>query len=323
MPAVLNLKKAELLKEQLTTAQNNQIRVMYKRLADQVSKESLVLSKKDNVSSILKKQYLGKLEQQLQVEVKNISNQLQNIIPDTSMKVADAVVLANKEWLSGLGMNMTGAWSNVPTDVVNSIMTGKVYDSGWSLSKRIWGIEQKTMQDIHYVIAQGMAANKSSFEIAKDLEKYVNPSAAKTWDWKKVYPNTNKTVDYNAQRLARTLTHHAYQQSFVATTKFNPFIEKYKWLSSNGANTCQLCAERDGQLFDKDKLPLDHPNGKCTWSAVISKSSKEINQEIADWYKSDDGTYPEMDDFAKSLGYKPSDNVVKKVEDNIKPTTTK
>ena len=69
---------------------------------------------------------------------------------------------------------------------------------------------KNTQGDIQYIVAQGIASQKSAFDIAKDLEKYVDPSAKKDWAWSKVYPGTKKVVDYNAQRLARTMVSHAY-----------------------------------------------------------------------------------------------------------------
>jgi hypothetical protein len=57
---------------------------------------------------------------------------------------------------------------------------------------------------------------------------------------------------------------------------------------------CELCAERDGRIYQKDALPFDHPNGMCTVTAVIPKSYDEIGQELGDWAaeKSDN---PELD----------------------------
>ena len=91
---------------------------------------------------------------------------------------------------------------------------------------------------------------------------------------------------------------HAYQQSFVRTTQRNPFVTKYKWEASNSSRLCEICASRDGVLFEKDELPLDHPNGMCTFTAVTD-SMVDIADRIADWVegKSD----PELDDYADYL----------------------
>ena len=115
------------------------------------------------------------------------------------------------------------------------------------------------------------------------MEIYLNPKAKKPFDWSRVYPGVHKTVDYNAHRLARTGVTHAYQMSFQRSTRDNPFIEKYKWLSSNSGRSCELCRQRNGRLFEKDELPLDHPNGMCTVIAVIPKSYEQIADELADW----------------------------------------
>ena len=126
----------------------------------------------------------------------------------------------------------------------------------------------------------------------------MNPDARKDWDWGKVYPGTKKVVDYNAQRLARTMVSHAYQQAFVRTTQKNPFVSKYKWEASNSGRVCEICEERDGKLFDKDELPLDHPNGMCTFTTVMDDLEK-IGERLGDWAagKSD----PELDKWAEDL----------------------
>ena len=121
--------------------------------------------------------------------------------------------------------------TRVQMDVVNNIITGQIYEGGWNLSKAIWTDNEKTLKDIYQVVAKGMAENTSIYDIAKDLEAYVRPGSKLPWntvgkDGVKIF---KKTVDYNAQRLARTLVQHSYQQSFVATTIKNPFITEYVW----------------------------------------------------------------------------------------------
>ena len=133
------------------------------------------------------------------------------------------------------------------------------------------------------MIERGIVAQKSAYELAKDLEMYVNPKAKKPWEWQKVYPNCNRVVDYNAQRLARTSVTHAYQLSFQRATKIIR-----SWNSTSGIRPMlerrANCVQREmGKLFDKDKLPLDHPNGMCVVTAVIPKELDEIAEELNDW----------------------------------------
>jgi len=302
--ADLSIKSAEKARNEITKRQTNEVRMMYKRAAKSIVRKSAALQGKDNISSVLRQQYLNELEVILKKEYDKLSIQLGLNIKATMTATAEAVIKDSNVWITKVGMKIDEAWMHLPNQIVQNISTGKIYDSGWSLSKRIWGINEKTMKDIHSVIAEGVAQNKGSFDIAKDLEKYVNPNAVKKWDWSKVYPGTAKKIDYNAQRLARTLVQHSYQQSFKETTEKNPWVEKYKWLSAFSARSCEICKNRDGQLFDKDKLPMDHPMGLCTWVAVIDKDWDEITDDIAKWYKSPDGTYPNIDSFAKSISNK-------------------
>ena len=53
---------------------------------------------------------------------------------------------------------------------------------------------------------------------------------------------------------------------------------------------------------------MDHPNGMCTMEPAIDMD-KTIDQ-LADWIKEPDGTYPEIDEFAKKLGYEPTPTVI-------------
>lgn len=293
----LNLRTAEQERVRLTTAQQKQIRKLYEDAAKKVSEQA---EKAPRVpSDALKKQYLNNLKKQLDVELGNIQGEIESTVKSNMKKTAEAVVKGNIDFLKKIGMPIQGAFSHVPDDIVRSVATGQIYEGSWSLSRAIWRNTQRTQRDIQTIIAQGIAQNLSAYDIAKDLEQYVNPSAQLDWDWSKVYPGTSRVVDYNAQRLARTMVSHAYQQSFVRTTQKNPFVTKYKWVSSGGARTCEICAGRDGVEYSKDDLPLDHPNGMCTFIAVIEDSMVNIADRIADWAlgKSD----PELDEFASYL----------------------
>lgn len=267
---------------------------MYKRIARNIDKEAKKLPK--TPSGILRSLYLNKLKGQVNEQLNALRKSLESTITANMTTVADAVVGDNLRFLRYVDMPIQGAFSHISRDVVESIISGNVYQGNWSLSKSLWKHTQKAQKDINTIIAEGVAQNKSAYDIAKDLEKYVNPTAQKSWDWNKVYPGTAKKIDYNAQRLARTLVSHAYQQSFVRTTQPNPFVTKYQWDSSNSGRSCDLCKSRDGQLYDKDSLPMDHPNGMCTYIAIIESSMTDIADRIADWALGETSD-PELDKY--------------------------
>ena len=190
-----------------------------------------------------------------------VTNNIQNM--------SRVVVSSNTKWLTSLGFDsavLNVSMNSVPDTIVHRLVTGQVYESGWSLSGSIWTDNQKTQKQIYEIVAGGIAQNKSIYEMAKDLERWVNPDKARPWNLRnakgrKIYP---RSVDYNAQRLARTLVQHSYQQSFVETTKDNDLIIDYIW-KANGSRVCPICTAKDGKHFPKDNLPLDHPNGMCVW----------------------------------------------------------
>lgn len=296
MPGKLNLNTAEQTRVDLTVKQQKQIRSVYESAAANIAKQAEKIPL--TTSSILRQQYLSTLQGQITTELDKIRSELGESIKGNMGAVSDAVIQDNVTFLQSVNMPVEGAFSRVSDEVIRSVTTGQLYDGNWSLSRALWKDEKRTQQDVQSIVAQGIAQNKSAYDIAKDLEKYVNPSARKDWDWSKVYPGTKKQVDYNAQRLARTMVSHAYQQAFVRTTQNNPFVTKYQWIAS-GSRVCPICEDRDGQYYAKDDLPLDHPNGMCTFVAVIEDSMEDIADRIADWVEG--GADTELDEFAKSL----------------------
>jgi len=308
--------KAEGVRAKLSVQQEKAIAKMYKDLAKDIDKEAKALSTRTNISSVMRVAYLQDLRKQIASQLSDNSQSQKSMVKDNMTKAAEAVVSDNTAYLVALGLDIKGAFSYVPKDVVEQIVSGKLYKGKWSLSAAIWGNDKKTLSDIDMIVARGVAGQKSTYEIAKDLEKYVNPEKVRPWDWGKVYPGSAKKVDYNAQRLARTMVSHSYQESFVRVTKNNPFIEAYRWLSSEDDRVCPLCIERaegvhgviiNGEevfgAYYKSDLPMDHPNGRCTFDIISGKTDEDDNARLAAWIKGGDDE--ELDDYARDMGYNP------------------
>ena len=302
---------------EITNKQAKQIAKLYEDLSLEIEEEIAALSNRTNVSSILRTQYLYNLKDQVQQELRNINGKTEGIIRSNMGEVAAAVVADNERFLASVGLNLAGAYSHIPTDIVKEVASGQLYKDRWTLSNAIWGNTQKTLSDVNSVVAKGIAGQKSTYEIAKDLEKYINPALRKDWEWSKVYPGTAKVVDYNAQRLARTMISHAYQDSILRTTRDNPFVECYEWMTAGGDRVCEICQERESGFhgvvingksmygcYYADDLPLDHPNGMCTIDVYIDNDYDAIADRLADWVNGEQD--PEMDKFAQSLGYSSS-----------------
>ncbi len=296
MAIQLDFSSAEAQRLKITQEQQEYIRDLYRQASADVGK--LAEQAPRVPSDALRQQYLHTLQGQIDSQLRDIERQLNGTIRSSMTDTVKATVADAKSFLKETGLPIKGAYSHVPADIVRSVASGQLYTGNWTLSKALWLNTAETQHDVQSVIAQGIIQNKSAYAIAKDLEKYVDPTARKDWEWSKVYPGTRKVVDYNAQRLARTMVSHAYQQAFVRTTQKNPFVTKYKWEASNSGRVCEICAERDGKLFNKDELPLDHPNGMCTFTAVMEDLDK-VAERLGDWAhgKAD----PEIDSWYQSI----------------------
>ena len=222
-------------------------------------------------------------------ELKKRTKELNPILYETVKNYAEksADIGVYPEWalfskiLGDKDHEIINTLTRIPEEVVRELLNGDMYKDNQGLNKRIWRFQKENEQKIDYIIQRGLIEKKSTFELAKDLEMYVNPKAKKTFEWKKVYPNAgNKTIDFNAYRLASTSITHAYQMATIRAAQANPFSEGVKWHSVLSQRTCQLCKERHGKIFKAEDVPLDHPLGLCTTYSVITKSLKEISEEL-------------------------------------------
>ena len=300
----LIFKDSEMAKNAIMDSQKKEIAALYEKWADEIGEKAKYYSRKSTASSIVSERQMKELKKQLRATSQEVSNEVYKKIKTNMYTIADSVVADNVNWLQSFGFSADGlnaAFNYVPDSIVRNIVTGQIYEGGWNLSKAIWSDNEKALKDVYGIVAKGVAQNMSIYDIAKNLEAYVSPSKKKPWNLKapdgvKIF---KKSVDYNAQRLARTLVQHSYQQSFIATTQKNPFITEYEW-NSNGSRVCPLCLARHGERFKKDELPMDHPNGMCVMIPVVAE---DMIDQLADWFNSPDGTYPEIDAFAGNFGY--------------------
>ena len=273
-------------KLKLAKKQEKQIKEIYQNIYLTVSKK---LSKVNPNS--LSERYLKSLRDTLEDEFLISQNKIKKIIKNNMLEASslgtntqlDFFMQINSEYELALGDTFKDMFSKIPKSAMNEILFGKVYKGRAGLSERIWAYTKSFTKDIDYIIAEGIAAKKSIYEVAKDLEKYVNPLSAKEWEWCKVYPNANKKIDYNAQRLARTSINHAYQMAQKRSCKNNPYVTGIQWVSSNTHRTCELCNSRNGVVYDVAKVPLDHPNGLCTTIPVIPMDLEDIGKELNSW----------------------------------------
>ena len=297
----LDLSGSEVVRAALTEEQERAIAQMYLDLSRQAHAEAERLKLYGtNTSAAMRAIQLEELARQLSAQHAAAMGRLNGQLQGAVGTMAGAVGNDMAGWLQSVGLApISGAYSHVPAQAIEAIISGALYKGDWSLSDALWQNNQAVRDDIYRVIAEGMALNRTTYDIAKDLEKYLNPHARKDWDWGKVYPGTRLKVDYSAQRLARTMIAHAYQYALVETCRNNPFVVGFIWHSVLQERTCDLCEERDGQFYGKNELPLDHPNGLCWWEAYMPDDLTAIGERLGDWVNG--GSDPALDGFAAAL----------------------
>ena len=191
---------------------------------------------------------------------------------------------------------------------VKNVIGGKIYKDGAGLSPRIWQASAMTNNKIQEVITAGLAMDMGAAKLSKLLQDYVNPTARKTWSNDKIrellgdgYAAWNRNLEYNALRLARTTLAHTATMSMRQAQKVNPYATKIKWHSVHAANrTCSICEEMDGNIYDTDKCPFDHPNGMCYQTHEMEKSLDEIADELAAWCKGEPNEL--LDNWWREMG---------------------
>lgn len=294
------IKQAKNKEIKLTKESYKQIQQIYK----DVAKDLLIKSKKTNKKSLSErwlKDYRKAIKRALseinKILNKNITDKIKKSAKLPSSVQLDFFSLIDNKYNLGMHQTFKNMFSRVPEEVVKELINGNIYKDGRGLSKRIWFANNKVKGDIQHIINKGIIEKKSAYELAKDIETYVNPQAKQDFKWKKVYPNIgNKKVDFNAQRLARTSINHAYFMSNVRSCSKNPFVECMHWELSlqhfirmhGRTDICDEYANSDNYNlgtgnFPINKVPLPHPQCMCIIYAIIPDSMENIGTKLNKW----------------------------------------
>lgn len=234
----------------------------------------------------LTEQYLRQTAKYLRNEYKKLGVEEEKEIRRIVKKTVDSYTQNQADLYSSLcpelSKSFTDLFSKVNEKALYQVVSGEMYKDKISLSKRLWGNNKKTMDNINQILTDGLVAKKGSREIAKDLEAYVNPDYKKEYGLFTIHPKSKNKVEFNSYRLANTLINHAYQTATKESAKHNPFVETITWLSGTDDRVCELCASRNGKKFKKDKVPLDHPLGRCTLLTDVD-DLENIAKELKEW----------------------------------------
>lgn len=259
-----------------------EIKKAYKRVANNLIKR-LALVNPDTMTY----DYLRQTAKYLEKEYKKLNKRLNKDIEKAITSTVEGYTQSQVEFYSDLCKPLSSSFEDmfikVNKQVLDNVITGKMYGDNIKLSDRLWSNHKKTVKTINDILTDGFIAKKGSKEIAKDLEVYCTPDYLKEYDKFTIHPKSKNKVEFNSYRLANTYINHAYQEATRQSAKHNPFVEKVEWLSGTDDNVCDLCKERNGKKFDKNKVPLDHPLGRCTLLPVIEDDLEDIARELKDW----------------------------------------
>ena len=252
---------------------------------------------------------------------KKIADETEQIIREYALQGAklapetERLIMSKAFQLAGLDTslvndvfeNMVG---KLGMESVKNVVSGGIYKDGVGLSARIWQASAMSANSIQEVVAAGLAQDMGAAKISELLKDFVNPTARKTWSNDKIrsilgdgYAAWNKSLEYNALRLARTTLAHTATMSMRQVQQVNPYATKIMWHSVHAAGrTCSVCEEMDGQIYDTDKCPFDHPNGMCYQTHEFEKSLNEMADELAAWCKGEPN--PVLDEWWENFGSK-------------------
>lgn len=260
------------------------IQKMYSDIAKETEKkiQDIERAGKWSGTTVLQMKQLRDLQKSVEKSLKELGKSLEKDILSDMKKVAEVTCTDVAGFLRRSGAGISISMAHVPDKVVRNIVSGNLYGQRWTFSKAIWNDYNKASGDLAMIVSKGLAAQKPIYEIAKDLEKYVNPAVRKDYDWSRLYPGSKKQVDYNAYRLAQTMSTHAHQQAVIISCKEDPLVDGVEWRSSGSSRVCPLCEQRNGEIFPLDKCPMDHPMGQCILIPHIKKTGDDPHKNAAD-----------------------------------------
>lgn len=247
------------LRDRITRTQERAIKQLYRGVLSSLYREEQRLKRLGHSDSVRMAQI-----KELRSTTINLLNQVTNKLTSHAQAGIEEVVKATLE--------LYGRNTAVAQSITMSFITGNVYGGDWSLSSSIWGSNSRQIRDIYNIVARGNLLGYSFEQIADQLKKYVNPDKLYGWDGPGNLHIYSHSIDYNAQRLIRTLLTHAYQYSQWLMTHDDEGILGYRW-HAQGPRACPICRERDQVIFPVDEVPWDHPNGMCYIEPVYSRQN--------------------------------------------------
>lgn len=262
---------------------------------------------KSDYEKIMK--YLNNFTADLRIDLGRVINKsLNNIIEIASNPYKEMFkYLANEANLTIVSNAMFKQAIDKSNRAVIAIISNKQYGARQSmkLSGRIWKSTLYARTGITKVINHGMQNGLSARDIAKNLNKYMTPTAKNTILKKEIGKKFPSNPHYYALRVARSEAQYSYQESMYNAGKIMPSYEGIYWVLSNRHPVYDICDKLANEkkygekgFYPKGKEPsLAHPQCICTQIQKLSNNDDMIDRLISwqknpksdkkleDWYK--------------------------------------
>ncbi len=197
---------------------------------------------------------------------------------------------------------------------------------GLKLSGRIWQLDRQSRDGINRIIMQGLTEQRSAWDIANDLEKFLGADAAlPRWTSSRLYGLTktdiasgdrtglitdtagrSQGVSYNALRLARTEIQRVNNLANDQQMAKMPWIEQEQINLSPSHPEPDECddvangGDNGDGVYPKGEVELPvHPNCLCFKTAIQDLAA--FGDQLSDWVRTGQG-FPAMDRYAADLG---------------------
>ena len=242
----------------------------------------------------LTKRWQTEMTKSLRQSMRRVGGQVQQLIVTGSTNAAQLPVTATTRWLDdvlaatghkGTDTSFASTLARTSDEALAQVISGRAYLDGKSLSKRIWSRVGRQEEGINSILKQGIAQKKSSGEVAKELQQYLNSAAKDSPD-----------ASYYAKRLARTSINHAYCLANREAQARNPFCTAMHWQlsarhSAQMTDICDEYASHDEGLgagnWPVKSTPLGHACCLCSQYPVVPDSMEDCAKRMRNWL---DGT---------------------------------
>ncbi|MCR1163716.1 hypothetical protein NE169_00070 [Clostridium botulinum] len=262
--------------------------------------------------------YLNELDKSINRYVLELRTNLSKSIKESikaSSQIASSVQLSYLDAIvpvQDIKSTFNKMFTQLPSNITKELISGNYYSDGKTLDQRLWNITNKNSRDIDTLIKINVAKDVNARELAKELDKYINPY--KRIEAKTLETGMSKNVSYQAQRLSRTCLTHANTETYIQGSKMNPFNIGLKWnlspshyerqVARHGEDICDEYATQDNYdlgagIYPVDKYPIAHPNCLC-YPTQENISVEKARDELIAWANGESN--PKLDKWLESYG---------------------